>query len=486
MLSFDTSLSNALAIKNTTTFWVLKLYHSDEGASDFLGVSDIHRVDGTDVYHGLVSSWGKLQQSLNFFKFNPTAANMTITLINTDKSVDGVRFSDLFASNNYANRKWELFQNTAQAGTYDTAARMIGTGIIGGDLKYDTEKVEITLLDNSSRYHKQVPYHSVDASTYSNAPKNNYGSPVPMAFGDFGQSAAGFGDFENHIVKSRFPAIVVDKEDSSGYVNALPDTNQPYVDIGGVTKNNNVKLNQLHANNVYMGLNNVYLQCLSSNVIVGNASAGSDDTPGTDDENIIKLKGSTFFGYFNFLSASDAGPISNFDELFDESFTTVENFGCSSNTITMDLRFPKIPKVGTLTAATKADVVLHTTSASAKSGSFTHFKITDPGSDENLTLTASSAVTQSVPFDATAFDADQRESLDLGSTDLTISISDSGGVSVAAIAQLGLQIEFAAAQSFTRPVLQREVIYTGARNDPGGYKIVNTEIDTALTGQNLD
>ena len=486
MLSFDTSLSNALAIKNTTTFWVLKLYHSDEGTSDFLGVSDFHRVDGSDIYHGLVSSWGTLQQSLDFFKFNATVGSMTVTLINTDRSVDGGRFSDLFASNNYANRKWELFQNTAQAGTYDTAARMIGSGIIGGDLKHDTGKAELILLDNTSRYHKEIPYHTVNSTDYTNAPKNNYGAPVPIAYGDFGQAAAGFGDFENHIVKSRFPAIIVNKEDSSGYINALPDTNKSFVDYGGSTVNNRVLLNQLHSNNVYLGIKNIYLQCSNGNVIVGNASAGSDDTPGTDDENIIKLKGSSFFGYFDFLSATDAGPISNLNELSDKSFTTVENFGCDSNTVTMALRFPTIPKVGTLTTATKADVVLHTTSSSAKSGNFTHFKITDPGSDENLTLTASSAVTQSVPLDATAFDASQRESLDLSSTDLTISISDSGGVSRAVIAQLGLQLEVLVDPHFTRPIYQREVIYTGASNDPGGYKITNTEVDTSLTAQNLD
>ena len=126
-----------------------------------------------------------------------------------------------------------------------------------------------------------------------------------------------------------------------------------------------------------------YLQCANANVIVGNASAGSDDTPGADGENIVKLKGTSFFGYFDFLSASDAGPISNLNELSDRDFTTVENFGCSSNTITMDLRFPKIPNVGTLLNATRTDIVLHTTSSSAKSGSFSHFKIDTPGTDVN-------------------------------------------------------------------------------------------------------
>ena len=485
MLSFDSSLSNALTLRNTTSFWVLKLYHSDEGASDFLGVSDIHRVDGSDVYYGLVASWGNYQQSLNLYEFTTSTGNMTVTLINAEKSIQGGRFSDLFSSNNYANRKWELFQNTSQAGTYDTAARMIGNGIIGGDLKYDTDKASLVLLDNSSRYHKQVPYHSVDSATYSNAPKHNYGSPVPMAYGDFGQNTT-LGDFENHFVKSHFPAIVVNKEDSSGYVNALPDTDQGYVDIGGSSRTDRVLLNQLHSNNVYMGLKNEYLQCANGNVIVGNASAGSDDTPGADGENIVKIKGTSFFGYFDFLSASDAGPISNLDELSDKNFTTVENFGASSNTVTMDLRFPKIPNVGTLLNATYVDVVIHSTSASTKSGSFTHFKIDAPGTDVNLTLTDSTAVTETKTFASNAFSTAQVDSLDLQSTDLKLSISDSGAASYATVAQLGLQVEFIVDQSFTRPVLQREVIYTGESNDPGGYKIINTEVGTALTGQNLD
>ena len=67
MLSFDASLSNALKLKNTTAFWVCKLYYNDESA--FIGVSDIDRVDGSDYYYGLVSSWGSYSQSLSFYDF---------------------------------------------------------------------------------------------------------------------------------------------------------------------------------------------------------------------------------------------------------------------------------------------------------------------------------------------------------------------------------------------------------------------------------
>ena len=483
MLSFDTSLSNALAIKNTTAFWVLKLYHSDEGTSDFLGVSDFHRVDGSDIYHGLVSSWGTLQQSLDFFKFNATVGSMTVTLINTDRSVDGGRFSDLFASNNYANRKWELFQNTAQASTYDTAARMIGSGIIGGDLKHDTEKAELILLDNSSRYHKEIPNHTVNSTDYTNAPENNYGAPVPIAYGDFGQDTTN-GDFENHFVKSRFPAVIVDKEDSSGYINALPDTNKSFVDYGGATRNNRVLLNQLHSNNVYLGTKNIYLQCANANVIVGNASAGSDDTPGTDDENLIKLKGTSFFGYFDFLSATDAAGLT-ISEFSDRSFTSTEQFGAASGETEMTLNFPTIPKAGMLTSNGKVDIIINISAISGTSP--THFRVEAPNSAGNEVDISHATGTQTVAaFHSSAFDADERESLDFTDTPMTVSIKRTSGTTFASIAQLGLQVEFKPDQNFTRPIYQREVIYTGASNDPGGYKITNTEVDTSLTAQNLD
>ena len=123
MLSFDSSLSNALKIGNTTAFWVIKLYYNDESA--FIGLSDIDRRDGSDFYHGLISSWGRHSQSLDFYNFTTTTGNITIRIINAERSINGKRFSDLFSSYNFGNRKWELFLNTNQADTFDTAARMI-------------------------------------------------------------------------------------------------------------------------------------------------------------------------------------------------------------------------------------------------------------------------------------------------------------------------------------------------------------------------
>ena len=183
MLSFDASLSNALNSSNSTAFWVCKLYYNDESA--FVGVSDIDRLDGADMYHGIVASWGSYSQSLNFYDFTTSTGNMTIKLINTDRSIKGGRFSDLFSTDNFANRKWELFLNTLQAGTYDTSARMIGTGVISGDIKYDHNSLNLTLLDLNPKRHKNIPTSTVDSSTYPNAPEKNINKPIPIAYGDF-------------------------------------------------------------------------------------------------------------------------------------------------------------------------------------------------------------------------------------------------------------------------------------------------------------
>ena len=55
MLTFDSALTNALKNSNTTAFWVLKLYYNHESA--FIGVSDRHRHDGSDIYYDMGKLW---------------------------------------------------------------------------------------------------------------------------------------------------------------------------------------------------------------------------------------------------------------------------------------------------------------------------------------------------------------------------------------------------------------------------------------------
>ena len=334
MLSFDSGLTNALKNANTTAFWVLKLYYNDESA--FIGVSDRHRQDGTDIYYGLVANWGAYRQSLDFFNFTTSIGNMSVTLINADKSIKGNRFSDLLATNNFANRKWELFLNTNETATLDTAARMIASGVISGEINYDENNVTLTLFDNTSKYHKTVPINTVDSSTYTNAPANNIGKPIPMAYGDFHEKS-GIGtiptshfDKYYNFYKGAFPAIITNEWDVQ--------------EAGSLAKVDTQAVNTLDAENVYIFKNGYYPTLTGTNVITANPT--------------IEYKGSTASIYVpvstsNLASETGSGTysVANEERVGDGSFSavalwTADSSSTNSSIATMTFAFPKVNKLG--------------------------------------------------------------------------------------------------------------------------------------------
>ena len=306
MLSFDTALTSALANANTTAFYVLKLYYNDESA--FIGVSDRHRQDGTDIYYGIVTNFGNYTQSLDFFNFSTSTGNMTVTLINSENSIKGGRFSDLLASNNFANRKWELFLNANNTTTLDTAARMIASGVISGEISYDENNTTLTLLDNSSKYHKRIPANTVDSSTFTNAPTKNIGKPIPIAYGDFyektdiGTIPTTHYDKYYNFYKSAFPAIVTNKWDVQ--------------EAGSLAKADTQAVNTMDAENIYIYSRGYYPTLTGTNVITANP--------------VIEYKGSTASVYVpistsNLASESGSGTFSvaNEERVGDGSFSAV-------------------------------------------------------------------------------------------------------------------------------------------------------------------
>jgi len=335
MLSFDSALASSLKNTNPVSFWVLKLYYNDESA--FIGVSDTHRVDSADTYNGIVSSWGNFHQSLDFFNFDTSIASLSIKLINAEHSIQGGRFSDLFATKNFANRKWELFQNTNGLSTFDTAARMIGSGTISGDIKYDTSFVSLILVDYNSRFHKRLPTNTVDSSTYANAPKKNINKPIPMAYGDFyekesiGTIPTTNFDRYKQFYKGAFPAIIVDEWDVQ--------------EQGSEAKVDSVAIKTLDADNVYLYINGQYPSLTASNV----------DVSGNPE---IEFKGSAASLYVplstsNLASESGSGSYSVSDEerVGDGSFsayaTWLANSGTTNDSVaTMTFAVPKVNKLG--------------------------------------------------------------------------------------------------------------------------------------------
>jgi hypothetical protein len=352
MLSFDSSLSTSLNKKATESFWVLKLYYNAEGSSDFIGVSDQTRIDGSDTYHGIVTSFGNLIHSLDFFNFKASTMNMTVSLVNTPKTIGNERFSDLFATKNFANRKWELFQNTDSLSTFDTAARMIGTGIISGDISYDHRTLSLKLLDLSSARNKKIPSAVIQdndsgASNYfPNAPEKNIGKPIPMAYGDFFEKTdigtiptTHFDRFKN-FYKGAFPAIITDKFDvGEGAVEAHVDSKE---------------MHTLDSENVYYYKNALYP------TITGTVDATSNNPK-------IEFSGARCKVYLPLstsgFTTSGTGTHTNEESIanLDFSDTSVTTISCNSgDNVTVNYALPTVTKLGEyvgITALTKFGTV---------------------------------------------------------------------------------------------------------------------------------
>ena len=438
MLNFDTALSNPLKLSNTTAFWVLKLYHTDESASDFIGVSDQHRVDGTDIYHGIVANWGSYSQSLDFFSFTTSIGNMSVKLINTDASIQGGRFSDLFSTLNFANRKWELFLNTNSAGTYDTSARMIGTGIISGNIEYDTKYINLSLLDKGVTYHRQLPKNIVTSASYPNAPEKNINKPIPMSYGNFhdredvGTIPTSGANFDRHFTY-KFPAIVVDEwDEDNARVKALIDS---------------VVVNELDTENVYMKIGDHYGACNSSNVIKDESNFYVTAT-GVDWKVYVPLQPHGTY---------DGG--SNYDNMIDNSFSgspyNLSQSGAGATSV--GFRVGKLPNLGVFTSAKllcdfgnftgSAPAINFRLSAGAGAGGDTKDTITWNGGDDNPTATG-------------FFDTNQQTAWDV-ETEIFLTIDNSGGSGKMSvdINEVGLEFQVKPSQTFTVEKTEEQVYF---------------------------
>ena len=455
MLSFDADLTNALKNSNTTAFWVLKLYYNDESA--FIGVSDRHRQDGTDIYYGIVASWGVYRQSLDFFNFTTSTANMSVTLINQDKSIKGGRFTDLFATNNFENRKWELFLNTNETATLDTAARMIGTGRISGEVDYDRNNIVLSLLDNSTKFHKRLPTATVAESTYGGVKIKNAGKPIPMAFGDFhaktdiGTIPTGHFDRLYNFYKGAFPAIVVDEWDVQGQESiALADS---------------VAIHTLDAENIYTYKDGLYATLTDANNAVSFPSSGTYD--GTS---LLDFRGNTASVYLplstsNLASESvtGSGSVANEERVGDGSFSAVAqwlaNGATTNNSVTnMTFAFPKINKLGVYSAInllTKWGTVTDF-SAEGASGNFT-MTVGSTGIAE--TNAATNAETERDI--SSYFTSDERDAWDFeGSIVYTLNAGSGNNDNSAQIYESGVRVDFTL-EDFTE--YQEEEIFEGYR-----------------------
>ena len=472
MLSFDSALSNSLNNSNTTAFWVLKLYYNDE--SNFIGISDIDRSDGSDFYYCIASSWGNYSQFLDFFNFSTSTSNMTVSLINTDRAIQNGRFSDLFATNNFSNRKWELFLNTNQTSTLDTSSRMIGTGVISGDIKYGLDSIELLLLDKSSVYHKQIPSATVDSSTYSSAPKKNIGKPVPMSYGSFDQTTSDT-NYKQFFANGRFPAIIVNRCNDSGQIEALPDTNQGSA----------VKLAQLRESNVYINKSGEFLSAVESNVTV-------TENPSSTSHNIIKAKGTNYFYRLPLTNSFTAEESYTNTELsVDNSTSTfasfntgflLENPPSGSEIRNLTFNVPTVPKLGELYDNDDIFLITKTSSFSAGNASGVEVELVS-GTTFSPAITSDGIHIANL---TSKYSASELSSASIDSTTLTVKNTIATGQSdnnmSYKLLDMWLMLEFRPSQIFSKTIQEEfersKVRYTRDQFPSQDDEIVETVVTT--------
>ena len=334
MLSFDSSLTSFLAKKATRAFWALRLYYNDESA--FTGISDRTRILGGNTYFGS-AQWGSHNQTLNINDFTTSNGTLTVKIQNAPGKFAGGRFSDLFSTNNYANRKWELYQCDDNADFHTD--NLIAGGVISSDIEHDHNWATFRLIDYWGKYDIELPLNRVTNTLYPNAPEKNIDEPIPIWYGDFDTEPdvpAG-SKWELFRVKGKAPAIIVEKGDTDENVHCLPDTDQ------GAS----VILNQLNDNNVFM-YNQTYQSCLDSNVTLST-------NPANTAANLIKFTGNTFFYYVPLKRDTGDGTATITDptNIFDEDFTTSGNMdSAGANLRTFIVEIGEVKNVGRLITAT--------------------------------------------------------------------------------------------------------------------------------------
>lgn len=293
MLILGTALSNTLKSKATEACWLLDLYYNDDDvATNVIHLSDKDRTVGGVDYIGIVRSWGSLHQAADLIAFSSSISTVAIILDNAENTIANGRFTDLFSSKNFVNRKWNLYLSDGVNKSTDS----IGLGIISADIKVDDRNVEIYLFDYESIYFDELPTTIITKASYPQTPDTNLNKPIPMTFGDFDRVVSTTGaNLDRCIVKSYLPAIITDFDD----IDAIMDTKTQKM---------------IRKRNLYMQLGKEYAACAPANV-----SAPAADGTGT----LFTFGGNSYFIYIPILSGDQT-------ELFDLDTSVTYTFSSAN------------------------------------------------------------------------------------------------------------------------------------------------------------
>jgi len=449
LLSFPTNLSNELRDRHSSAYWYIKLYYGDE--SNFTGLSDQDRLISGVKYRGLILDWGGLVHSVDLPSFTASTLAMNgLGISNADDKISGGRFSDLFNAQNYVNRKFTLHMGAVGVEVADHA--QIAQGIITDQMKQTFDNLTLSLTEDLSAVAKEVPTTRVVASTYTNAPENNWGKPIPMAWGDFGAKTdigtipTSGAEFDRHFVKGHFPAIITDRWNESGaYVDARPDQTA-------------TTFNFLSTKHVYYYGDTKYSPCEDSNV---NKTAG---TP------LLTFAGEVWRAYFP-LTKWNSFDVGTYENMIDGDFGTSYNLLVdATNTAATGFRIPKIPKLGELISfniildfgtfggSTPTAGAVYPYSFQLQMANF--YQIAWNAGDKTVDVSAE-------------YTTAKKDAWDFEET-ISLVISDLGGVgaqdSNVDINQVGIEIEYTPPQNFTKT-------YTNYISTQPQRRLISTDSD---------
>ena len=439
MLSFGTALTGALKSRNVSPFWYIKLYYGDE--SSFTGLSDKDRTIGGVKYRGLVQGWGQLTQAWSPSDFSVATNTSSITIDNTPDKISGGRFSDLFATQNYLGRKWELFFDCVEAND----PIQIGGGAVAEQINQDNGDITFRLADASVSEGAQVPISLVEKDTYTDAPEGNKGKPFPMVYGDF-SARTSTGEWERHYTWGKAPAIITNTQNSSGQIECAPDT---------LDTSRSVLLNAFNDKNLFMYKDGYYLSCDDGNVTVV-------ATPTTEADNVVKFNGSEWYAYIPLVLTGAAALDANSANIVDgDPDGTGSVFTCPANdTATVTLQVPQVGKLGEGYANANIDFIIN---LSAFSGTPTpagaddfYVNISGDTVDLGWGVTGAKAVSFTSAYGSAALTAGNIS----GTLTINIDNSINGSPVTATIKEVALQIQIEPSQVYEYPSMVQKLIKT--------------------------
>lgn len=328
MLNFPSNLVNVFQDTTSKPVFLLEMEYNAGGSNNTLRLAEKDLICGGYHYYGALLSIGEIQQSADIVDFSTSTGNTRIKVANTPGTIWGKRFSELFATCNFINRPWRLYMWEESLSSTDKVK--IGEGYITSDVETTDEYCQITLIDYSGKYSRRLPVTIIDAETYPNAPKNNFGKPIPMFFGDMDvdpNAPTTTCEFDRYFTYGKVPALITNQwSETDAAIHCYPDT--------GTMK-------QLRTKNVFLGKEKYYIACEDSNVTVtGNPK--------------ITFGGNVWRMYVKLLASNLACVgVTNPENAFDNdflSYATMQTISDNYYHSYLYARIGKLPNLGAITA----------------------------------------------------------------------------------------------------------------------------------------